>query len=144
MKILLRKVIRALFLLEAAALVGLGILYAPRANAGSETLIWEYPTGTTITGFKGYCGTSAGQYSATPTWTVAASSKTATVTFPAARQYCVVRAYDATGESGNSNEVTFLERPTNLHLTLLLVWDEERGAYQMFLAEADTVLAMVR
>jgi len=142
MKVLLRKVIRALFLLEAAVLVGLGVLYAPRANAGSETLQWEYPVGTSVTGFKGYCGTATGQYAATPAWTVAASSKTATVTFPAARQYCVVRAYDSAGESGNSNEVTFLERPTNLHLTLLLVWDEGRGAYQIFLTEADAVLAM--
>lgn len=98
-------------------------------HAGQESLAWDYTAGATVTGFKGYCGTVSGQYAAQPAWTVGAQVRTVTATFPAGRQYCVVRAYDAAGESGNSNEVTFIERPGNLRLTVTMTWNEQLQRY---------------
>jgi hypothetical protein len=114
------------------ALVIIAGLMASLANAGQEGLAWDYPAGTNITGFKGYCGAAKGVYGATPVWTVPAANKTVTITLPGGRQYCVVRAYDAEGESGNSNELALLERPGNLRTTIVVVrWDEENRRVTM-------------
>lgn len=99
---------------------------ATLAHAGQESLAWDYPAGANVSGFKGYCGTASKQYAAAPAWTVAATARTVTATLPAGRVYCIVRAYDALGESGDSNEITLIERPTNLRVTIVTVkWDEE-------------------
>lgn len=109
-------------------------LLAFPAGAAQESFAWDYGTGT-ITGFKFYCSATAGSYPATPLATTTAAVKQVTVTLPAGRQYCVVRAYDAAGESGNSNEVSVLERPSNLRVVVSLVWDETRQMYALYVSE---------
>ena len=108
------------------------------AAAAQETFAWDYGAGA-ITGFKFYCGTAPGAYGTTPLATTTATVKQVTVTLPAGRQFCVVRAYDATGESGNSNEVSVLERPSNLRVVVSLVWDDARQMYALFVSEIEAV-----
>jgi hypothetical protein len=129
-----RKTVKLLgwFALGLVASALAAIIAISVAHAGQEGFAWDYPVGTNVTGFRGYCGAASGTYATAPAWTVPAANKTATVTLPAGRQYCVVRAYDALGESGNSNEVTLIERPGNLRVTVVTVrWDEENRRVTM-------------
>lgn len=84
------------------------------AFAGQTTLAWDYPTDANHTGFRVFCGRTAATISATPVADVGATLRTASVSLPNGRNYCVARAYDAVGESANSNAVTFIDRPTNM------------------------------
>lgn len=95
-------------------LVGLLLLAFPcLVGAAQVSAQWDYPAGTSITGFKLYCSTTSGTWPGTPTATTPAATKTANITFTG-RTYCVVRAYDAVGESGDSNILALLEAPGNL------------------------------
>ena len=87
----------------------------PACNASAaETLQWDYPTGVSITGFKVYCAKPGAALPSLPTVTVPATERTATVQTQLGRVNCVAKAYDADGESGPSNSVSYIERPTNL------------------------------
>lgn len=107
----------ALVISIGAALFFLCALLWGVAWSAQQSLAWDYGA-TPVTGFKLYCGTVSRTYAASPVATVNASVKTAAVTFPQGRQYCAVRAYDAAGESPDSNEVTFIDAPT-LRLALI-------------------------
>lgn len=95
--------------------------FSSPVRAETVTLTWDYGTTTGITGFKLYCTPTNGTWPGTPTATIpVASPKQANFTFTG-RQWCTVRAYDATGESSNSNVLALLEGPTGLRVASLSV-----------------------
>lgn len=91
----------------------LGVVGIAGGWAAQANLQWDYGQTTGFSGFKGYCSATSGTWPATASFTTGPTVKTAQVTYTG-RVYCVVRAFDATGESADSNVLTFIERPTNL------------------------------
>lgn len=87
------------------------------ARADSYTVIWEPVTqgidGNPVVGLLGYriyVSTMPGVYGATPKATVLTNSTVISETM-IGTYYLIVRAYNSTGESANSNEVTFQVKP---------------------------------
>lgn len=80
----------------------------------AETLQWDYPSGVAIQGFNLYCAKPGDAWPSLPTVSVPAVARQATVQTQLGRVNCIVKAYDQDGESGNSNVVSYVERPTNL------------------------------
>jgi len=117
------------------SLLFIALLAAPLAWADTRGFAWDYPASAQaqVDGYRLYCGTSAGQYGATPAATVNATTLTATANFPAgSSNFCVVRAYKGTVESAPSNEIAFPGRPDvplNLRLVQTFGWDAAQGRY---------------
>lgn len=100
------------------ALLALLCATAP-ALAGDITLAWDAVTGAT--GYKLYCGSASKTYGAPVDVKNVTTYK---LTLPAGTdRFCAVTAYDASSESGYSNEVTFHvppAAPTNLRVSVIV------------------------
>lgn len=98
-------------------ILALCLLIPSFVRADSHTVIWDPVTlgadGQPVVGLLGYklyMSLIAGTYGATPRATVVENTTSITETLPG-RYYLVVRAYNASGESANSNEVSFQVLP---------------------------------
>lgn len=79
-------------------------------HAGEVNLSWN--ASTTATGYKIYSGTSSGNYSPNPADVGNVTSAPLTgLADGCIKHYAAVTAYNAAGESGFSNEVSFYPRP---------------------------------
>ena len=98
------------------------VLLVPRASlaALSCQFAWDAPTQGTPLGYRLYPSLVSGNYTGS---TPVQAGTVLTFTTPCARgQYWIVRAFDAVGESGNSNEVQIpaLGEPKALRITLTI------------------------
>lgn len=94
-------------------LLALLLLIPLSVNADTLNVTWDVVTTGTdglpvvgLQGYKVYVSTTAGTYGTTPKATTTSNATTITQV-GAGKYYAVVRAYNAIGESANSNEVTF-------------------------------------
>ncbi len=91
-------------------------LFAIPASAEQKSFEWDPVTqdieGNTISvsGYRLYLSNATGAYPNPAAATVATPSATVNVTAPGT-YFAVVRAYNAVGESANSNEVSFVIAP---------------------------------
>jgi hypothetical protein len=105
----------------AALLCAAGI-----ASAEVYNLQWDYPANPqpVPSGFKSYCGDVTGTYASSPAGTAGATVRTMQLTTPAgSTKFCIVKAFDAYGESTPTNEVKLAvppkpPAPTNLRATM--------------------------
>jgi hypothetical protein len=90
------------------------LLLPSLATAEVYNLAWDYPASPSPIpdGFKTYCGDTSGNYSTTPLGAVGSTARAMQVTTPAgSTKWCVLRAFDAYGESANSNEIKLAVPP---------------------------------
>lgn len=95
-------------------LVAVACLAALSAQAEVYNLAWDYPASPVPVpdGFKTYCGDATGNYTTTPLGTATSTARVMQVTTPVgSRKFCVLRAFDAYGESANSNEIVLQVPP---------------------------------
>jgi len=100
------------------------ILNTPVPGDTQVDLSWNAVSGTT--GYKVYHGTSSGVYGA-PTDVGNVTSYTVPNLTNDTTHYFVVVAYDATRESGNSNEESATPVPYNISNYLIAAYDFEEG-----------------
>jgi len=98
-------------------ILALCLLIPALSRADSFTVIWDQVTLDVagqpvegLLGYKLYVSTTTGTYGAIAEATVTANTTTLTKDI-VGTYYAVVRAYNATGESANSNEITFQVKP---------------------------------
>lgn len=85
-------------------MAALCLLMASAAYAdGTITFVWNASTGKNVTGYRLYQRTADRAY-VSPAWE--GPGLTCAVTVPDGTYLYVARAYNAAGESGNSNEIT--------------------------------------
>lgn len=107
-------------------IVAIACCAAVSAQAEIYNLAWDYPASPVPvpSGFKTYCGDATGVYTTTPLGTAGSTARTMQVTTPTgSTKFCVLRAFDAYGESPNSNEITLKvpakpPTPTNFRGTM--------------------------
>ena len=111
-------------LLAFAMLFGVSNVFAnPNANI---TFAWDANSEADLTGYRLYESPVSGQYTfgeGNEVLTIPAGTVTGTITVSGGgKRYYVLTAYNATDESGRSNEVnlTLLDSPTGLTITIII------------------------
>jgi hypothetical protein len=80
--------------------------YTPAAHAAQVTLAWDPPATGTVNGYRVFSRLAGQSYNySQPAWQGAAT--TSVVSDLGSATYYVVRAYNSSGESGDSNEATY-------------------------------------
>jgi hypothetical protein len=94
-------------LLRALILIVLILSYSPAAHAVQVTLAWDPPATGTVDGYRVFSRLSGESYNySQPVWDGTAT--TCPLTVPDGQTcYFVARAYNSSGESGDSNEATY-------------------------------------
>ena len=95
-------------------------LSSPALAALSCQFVWDAPAQGTPLGYRLYPSMVSGNYTGS---TPVQAGNVLTFTTPCARgQFWIVRAFDAVGESGNSNEVQIpaLGEPKALRITVII------------------------